>query len=95
MLPWQEGKDMAIGRVLSRGQVVLPQSVRRAAGYQPGDLVSFRISGPGTVEVTLLPRLTLREALERFRIEGDVDGDRDWPAWEESAAKDVLSGTGT
>lgn len=81
---------MAIGRVLSRGQVIVPQSVRRAARFQPGDLVSFRVSGPGTVEVALLPRLTLREALECYRIDGAVDAAHDWIAWGAAAIEDVL-----
>ena len=70
---------MTTGRVLSRGQVMLPQAIRRAAGFEPGDLLSFRVTAPGTVEVIRLPRLTLEESFERYRITVPVD-DRDWQA---------------
>lgn len=81
---------MALGRVLRRGQVTLPQSIRHAAGFKPGDLVSFRATGPGTVEVSALPCLTLAEALECYRIDGPVDGEQDWIVWEAEAARTVL-----
>jgi len=81
---------MATGRVLSRGQVQVPQGVRRAAGFEPGDLLSFRVAGPGVVEIVRLPRLTLEETFDRYRIAEPVDGDRDWPAWEAAAAEEVM-----
>jgi AbrB family looped-hinge helix DNA binding protein len=59
--------------VLARGQVTLPREIRRAADLRPGDRVTFRVTDQGTVEIRALPRLTLSEALERFRIEGAID----------------------
>jgi hypothetical protein len=80
---------MTTGRVLSRGQVTLPQSIRRAAGFEPGDLLSFRVTAPGAVEVIRLPHLSLEESFERYRITVPVDGDRDWREWEAVAADEV------
>lgn len=64
---------MVLGKVLARGQVTLPRSIRLSAGVRPGDLVTFAVIEPGTVQIRLLPRLRLAEALERYRIEGPVD----------------------
>src|SRR5438309_6018931 len=63
---------VAIGKVLGRGQVTLPREIRRAASVRPGDTVVFRVTGPGTIELKTLPRLSLDEALERYHIEGPV-----------------------
>lgn len=79
---------MAIGKVLSRGQVTLPREIRRAASVRPGDTVVFRVTGPGTIELKTLPRLSLDEALERYRIEGPVDLASDRPQWQAQAASD-------
>ncbi len=80
-----------VGRVLSRGQVTLPRKVRRAAGIRPGDTVSFRVTGEGTVEIRALTRMRLSEALEKYRIEGPVDDAADRNVWQRVAAADVLS----
>ena len=79
-----------LGKVLPRGQVTLPRAIRRAAGLKPGDQVIFRATGPGRVEMTVLPRLTLAEALERYRIEGPIDDAADREEWQAVAARDVL-----
>ncbi len=63
---------LGLGKVLARGQVTLPRDVRRAADIRPGDTVSFRVNN-GVVEIRVLPRLTLEEALKRYRIEGPID----------------------
>jgi bifunctional DNA-binding transcriptional regulator/antitoxin component of YhaV-PrlF toxin-antitoxin module len=81
---------MALGKVLARGQVTLPREIRRAACVRPGDTVIFRVTGPGTIELKVLPRLRLTEALERYRIEGAVDPDADRARWQARAASDVL-----
>jgi bifunctional DNA-binding transcriptional regulator/antitoxin component of YhaV-PrlF toxin-antitoxin module len=85
---------MAIGKILGRGQVTLPRDIRRAASVQPGDTVIIRVTGPGTIELKTLPRLTLDEALERYRIEGPVDLASDRPQWQAEAAGDVLERAG-
>lgn len=81
---------MVLGKVLARGQVTLPGAVRRAAGIQADDVVAFEVTGPGMVEIRRLPRLTMAEALDRYRIEGPVDLPADRAAWEARAAADVM-----
>jgi len=81
---------MVLGKVLARGQVTLPGALRREAGIQAHDVVAFEVTGPGTLVIRRLPRLTLAEALARYTIEGTVDEPRDRAAWEASAAADVM-----
>jgi antitoxin PrlF len=81
---------MVLGRILPRGQVTLPRDVRRAAGLAPGDAVMFRVVGEGKVEIQALPKLTLEEALERFRIEGDWEEDYKRGGWQDDAVKDIF-----
>lgn len=82
--------SVAIGKVLGRGQVTLPREIRRAASVRPGDTVVFRVTGPGTIELKTLPRLSLHEALERYRIEGPIDLASDRSQWQTQAAEDVF-----
>lgn len=84
---------MMIGKVLARGQVTLPGAVRRAAGIQAQDVVAFEVIGPGLVEIRRLSRMSLDDALERYRIEGKVDEAVDRAAWEATAATEVLGGS--
>lgn len=77
---------MALGRVSRPGRVNLPRAVVRAAGFEPGDLLTCRVTSPGTIEIARLPRLTLEETFDRYRITMPVDGDRDWVDWEAAAA---------
>jgi AbrB family looped-hinge helix DNA binding protein len=83
---------MALSRIQSRGQVTLPRAIRKAAGIESGDTVTFHVVGPGRVELRLLPRLRLAEALERYRIEQTVDEAADRDAWEAMAAEEALRG---
>lgn len=83
---------MALGKILARGQVTLPRQVRRAAGLEPGDVVSFQVAEDGTVEIRALPRLRLSEALTRYRIEGPVEDPADRARWQVRAAEDALGG---
>jgi bifunctional DNA-binding transcriptional regulator/antitoxin component of YhaV-PrlF toxin-antitoxin module len=68
----------------------LPRQIRRAANLKPGDVVSFQVTGQGTVEIRALPRLRLHEALERYRIDGPVDDSEDRTHWQAEASQDVL-----
>jgi AbrB family looped-hinge helix DNA binding protein len=79
-----------LGKVQPRGQITLPRAVRQAAGVKPGDTVIVRATGPGRIEIKALPRLSLEEMFERFRIEDSIDEVRDREQWEEIAARDVF-----
>jgi AbrB family looped-hinge helix DNA binding protein len=81
---------MALGKVLARGQLTLPREIRRAADIKPGDQVTFRVTDHGTVEIRALPRLTLDEALARFRIEEPIDWGQYEQSWQDDAAKEVF-----
>jgi AbrB family looped-hinge helix DNA binding protein len=80
----------ALGKVQARGQVTLPSAIRRAVGLKPGDVVLIEATGPNTVRLKTLPRLTLAEALERFRVRGPIDDAADREAWQDTAARDVM-----
>ena len=82
---------MVIGKVLARGQVTLPRMIRRTAGLEPGDVVAFQVTDRGTVEIRPLPRLKLREALERYTIDAPPDDAADRARWQKKAAREVLS----
>jgi AbrB family looped-hinge helix DNA binding protein len=79
-----------LGRIMTRGQVTVPRAIRRAVGLRPGDVVSFRTTAPDTVELKVLPRLSLAEALERYRIDVPIDEARDREQWQKRAAEDVF-----
>ncbi len=81
---------MVIERILPGGQVTLPHDVQQAAGLAPGDTVTFRVTGEGTVEIRALPRLTLQDLLERYPIEGDIEEDMARQGWQEDAVKDIF-----
>jgi AbrB family looped-hinge helix DNA binding protein len=81
---------VSVGRVQQRGQITLPRAIREALGVQPGNLVMFRATAPHTVEMRVLPTLTLAEMFERYRIEGPIDEASDREQWQAEAAKDVF-----
>jgi AbrB family looped-hinge helix DNA binding protein len=83
---------MQIARILGRGQVTVPRSIRQAADIKPGDVVAFEVTGPGRVELRTLPRLRFADLLARYRIEGPIDDERDREEWQDTAAKDVIGG---
>ncbi len=64
---------MTVGKVLPDGQLELPRHIREAAGLAPGDKVRVQVVGPGVVEIRILPRLSLDEALARYRIQEPID----------------------
>lgn len=72
------------------GSVALPAHVRHAAGIEPGDPVTFRVTGHRSVEITARRILTLAEALERFAIDGPIDEAADRERWEDAAAEDLF-----
>src|SRR5260221_4084626 len=81
---------MAVERILPDGHVALPHDVQKAAGLAPGDSVTFRVTGEGTVEIRALPRLTLEEALQRYRIEEDITEDLARSGWQDDAVQDIF-----
>ena len=82
---------MSVSKIQSRGQVTVPKEVRQKAGIEPGDVLTFEVTGPGEIRLRSLPRLRLAEALERYQIEMPVDDLADRVEWQRGAAKDVLS----
>ena len=82
---------MSVSKIKSRGQITVPKEVRQKAGIEPGDVLTFEVTGPGEIRLRSLPRLRLAEALERYRIETPVDDLADRAEWQRRAAKDILS----
>jgi AbrB family looped-hinge helix DNA binding protein len=68
-----------LSKVQPRGQVTLPRAVRKAAGVRPGDTVIVRATGPGTVEIKAMPRISLAELLEKYRIDEPIN----WEGYKE------------
>jgi|GEM_PF-2126817 len=64
---------MALPRVQSRGQVTLPVEIREAAGVAPGDTVMFRVIGPGRIEVSSLPRISIDEMIQHISLPDDFE----------------------
>jgi bifunctional DNA-binding transcriptional regulator/antitoxin component of YhaV-PrlF toxin-antitoxin module len=84
---------MPLQVVQSRGQLTLTSEIRKAAGIQPGDTVMTRVTGPGTIEIKVVPTLTLAELLQRYRIEGPIDEAADRDQWQAEAASEALGAT--
>ncbi len=80
----------ALAKVQARGQVTLPRDVRQAVGIQPSDTLMIQATGPSSLQVTVLPRLTHAEALLRYRVEGEVDMAALRREADEDAAADAL-----
>jgi hypothetical protein len=57
-------------------------------------MVTIQAVGPGTVQVRVLSRLTLRDLIDRYPIEEPVDITADRAQWEAEAAKEVLGHDG-
>lgn len=81
---------MAVGKVLEDGHLDVPQDVRDEAGLAPGAEFRIRVVGGRIVQIEALPRLTLADALDRYRIEGPIADDGDDMPWHPEAARDVL-----
>ena len=56
-----------------RGQVTLPKQLRDETGMNAGVPLTFRKSGPHSIEVTAQPRRSLMELIERYRIDEPID----------------------
>jgi bifunctional DNA-binding transcriptional regulator/antitoxin component of YhaV-PrlF toxin-antitoxin module len=80
----------ALGKVQAGGEVILPTDIRRDVGIRPGDTVLFRQTGPSTVELEVLPRLSLAEIIERYRVDQPYDDAAIREEWQEAAARELL-----
>ena len=81
---------VVLSKLLPRGQVTLPRSIRREAGFAPGDVLTLRVTGEGTVQIKALPRLTVADLAARYPIDGPINEAVDRECWEAEAAKDVF-----
>jgi len=81
---------MPIAKVQSRGQVTLPSKLRKKIGCRPGDTLVIEATGPGEARLKVLPRLTLQETLEHYRITGPIDWHRDREEADEQAAREFV-----
>jgi AbrB family looped-hinge helix DNA binding protein len=81
---------MALAKVLSRGQVTLPQDVRQEANIRPGDTVNVYVVGPGQLKVEVVPRMEPSEFFEAYRIDVPVDLDALRREWEAEAATQIV-----
>jgi AbrB family looped-hinge helix DNA binding protein len=81
---------MALAKVLSRGQVTLPQEVRQEANIRPGDTVNVYVVGPGQLKVEVVPRMEPTAFFEAYRIDVPVDLDALRREWEADAAAEVI-----
>jgi AbrB family looped-hinge helix DNA binding protein len=73
-------------KVQGEGQVTLPVEVREAAGIEPGDVVDFRVVGPGKVELTVRRSMSLDEWRARY---GGGEPIGDWSKFIEEAEADL------
>jgi hypothetical protein len=65
---------VVLTQLVARDQsVVLPDSITRAAGVEPGITLVIETSEPGRIEIRVLPKLTLAEFIERFRVDAPYD----------------------
>jgi len=71
-------------------QITLPVGASEAVGAEPGGAVVIRQTGPDTLEVKVLPRLTLAEMIERYRIDEPIDRKKLQEEIEEAIAEDAL-----
>jgi bifunctional DNA-binding transcriptional regulator/antitoxin component of YhaV-PrlF toxin-antitoxin module len=53
--------------------VVLPDTIARAAGVEPGDTLIIESTEPGRIGIRVLPRMTLEAFVERFRVDAPND----------------------
>jgi AbrB family looped-hinge helix DNA binding protein len=82
---------MPLAWVLPRGQITIPREIREAVGLESGDTVQVRVSGPDTIQITVLPRRTLDEWIERYRITEPMDYREAEAAGEADAAAEAIS----
>ncbi|MDQ3446827.1 MAG: AbrB/MazE/SpoVT family DNA-binding domain-containing protein [Pseudomonadota bacterium] len=82
---------MATSTLTTKGQITIPQSVRKALGLQAGDKIDFVQEGPGTYKVVAL-RKDAKALRGRFagRVSRPVSIDQMAEAIASEATKQVL-----
>lgn len=82
---------MATSTLTTKGQITIPQSVRKALGLQAGDKIDFVQEGPGTYKVVAL-RKDAKALRGRFagRVSRPVSIDQLAEAIASEATKQVL-----
>jgi AbrB family looped-hinge helix DNA binding protein len=73
-----------------RGQITLPKGTRDALNAKAGDKMIVSMTGPRTVELTLVPRMTLAEMLDLYGRNEPYDPARMREEWEADAAEEVI-----
>jgi AbrB family looped-hinge helix DNA binding protein len=67
----EDGGTMPSAKVSSKGQVVIPQEIRRALGIQPGDVLEFILEESGALSVRLAGRIPLEQLKGSWKRAGD------------------------
>lgn len=76
-----------------RGQITLPKGVREAVQFKPGDRVQISVTGPGTIEMRVIPQMSLAEMLQRYRSDEPYDEQRIREEWQADAADQEMRHT--
>lgn len=79
-----------IAKVQSRNQITLPRKARKAVDIRPGDTLLVQPTGPNTLEIKVLPRMTFAEWLERFGTDEPIDVDKIMAEGEEAQADEYV-----
>jgi bifunctional DNA-binding transcriptional regulator/antitoxin component of YhaV-PrlF toxin-antitoxin module len=72
-------------------ELTVPEEISQAVGLEPGDRVQFRATGPRTLELTVLPPLTLEEWWEYYPVDEPLDMEKLQEEVEEAMAADAIS----
>jgi hypothetical protein len=70
-------------------EITVPEEASQAVGLRPGDTVRVRVTGPKTLEVTILPR-TIQDWWAQYPIEGPLDYERVRREAEEELADELI-----
>jgi bifunctional DNA-binding transcriptional regulator/antitoxin component of YhaV-PrlF toxin-antitoxin module len=71
-------------------RVTLPDEIVEAAGFEPGDSIVIESTERGRVEIRSLPRLTLKEMIERWHVDEPYDDAAVREAAEDDAAREAF-----
>jgi AbrB family looped-hinge helix DNA binding protein len=82
---------MPLARVLPRGQITIPQEIREAVGLESGDTVQVRVTGPDTIQITVFPRRTLDDWIQRYQLSEPGDYERAVAEGEADSAAEAIA----